>query len=151
MPKNFLKSKLGFTLIELLIVVAIISILIAVGSVSYTTVQKRGRDAQRKSDVRKIALALEDYYAENRSYPANIGGATDSLSWSGSLSDGSRVYLDSVPRDPLNNASYNYKYLPSPPSAVFNTSQGFTILATFEISPGGLCAFKETGPNKYCN
>ena len=60
----------GFTLIELLIAVVIIVILISLGAVSYTTVNRSARDAQRKSDLNSIALALEKEFSDFGFYPA---------------------------------------------------------------------------------
>lgn len=49
----------GFTLVELLTVLAIIAILAAFGFSSFSTVQSKARDAQRKNDITSIAKALE--------------------------------------------------------------------------------------------
>lgn len=64
----------GFTLLELLVVISIIGILIALGTASYTTAQKKGRDARRQSDMRSLQNALEQYNSLNGQYPGN--GAT---------------------------------------------------------------------------
>ena len=55
----------AFTLIEVLVVVGIIGILASMGVASYTRALKNGRDARRKSDMRDVAAALEQYWAEN--------------------------------------------------------------------------------------
>lgn len=52
----------AFTLLEMLVVVGIIAILIGLGAVSYSTTQKKARDAKRKSDLKTIQNALEQYY-----------------------------------------------------------------------------------------
>ncbi len=62
-------SRSGFTLFELLVSISIIGILIALGTVSFTTAQQSGRDSRRRSDVTGIRNALEQYYAKNSSYP----------------------------------------------------------------------------------
>ena len=54
--------KSGFTLIELLVVISIIVILITMGMTSFSTAQRKGRDAKRKADLREIKNALEQYY-----------------------------------------------------------------------------------------
>ena len=55
----------AFTLIEVLVVVGIIGILASMGVASYTRALRNGRDARRKSDMRDVAAALEQYWAEN--------------------------------------------------------------------------------------
>lgn len=60
----------GFTLFELLVSISIIGILIALGTVSFTTAQQSGRDSRRRSDVTGIRNALEQYYAQNTAYPS---------------------------------------------------------------------------------
>ena len=64
----------GFTLLELLVVISIIGILIALGTASYTTAQKKGRDARRQADMRALQNAFEQYNSLNGQYPGN--GAT---------------------------------------------------------------------------
>lgn len=67
----------GFTLLELLVVISIIGLLIALGVTSYSTVQKNGRDAKRRSDMKAVQSGLEQYKAANGSYPdvANCAAA----------------------------------------------------------------------------
>jgi len=62
--------KRAFSLIELLVVIALVSILLAVVTVSYSTIQRRSRDSRRLSDLKAIQNGLEQYYADsNGSYP----------------------------------------------------------------------------------
>jgi len=66
--------KKGFTLIELLVVISIIGLLAAAGLATFTSAQKRARDARRKSDLHNVSLALEQYYAANQTYKVTGGG-----------------------------------------------------------------------------
>ncbi|MCM8787830.1 MAG: prepilin-type N-terminal cleavage/methylation domain-containing protein [Candidatus Omnitrophica bacterium] len=80
---KFLKFKKGFTLLELLVVISIIGILIAVGVASYSTAQKKSRDSRRKSDLKAIQNAMEQYYSVNQQYPpstTNCAALGNSLS-----------------------------------------------------------------------
>ncbi len=70
----------GFTLLELLVVIGIISILLGFGAVSYSTSQKKARDAKRKADLQAIQKVLEQCYSVNTySYPVITGNGTTSV------------------------------------------------------------------------
>lgn len=62
------KRILGFSLIELMVVISIIAILVALGSVSFTTAQKKGRDSRRRADMKATQNAFEQYFAVNGNY-----------------------------------------------------------------------------------
>lgn len=70
--------KKGFTLIELLIVIVIIGILavIVVGLVA-TNSKNRANDARKKSIMREIQTALEQYMIDEDHYPADIATLYD--------------------------------------------------------------------------
>lgn len=143
--ENSSERERGFTLIELLLVVVIISIVIAVGSTSFSQAQKKARDNQRKSDLKKITLALESYYAENNSYPLSI---YDCLSDNGTCSTalGNRIYLDKVAQDPEGK---NYKYCSDNPSLIFpGKNQSYTLRATLE--GGGTFTLKDPNNKSTC-
>lgn len=53
---------------ELLIVIAIIGILISVSVASYSSAQKKARDARRHQDLKAMQNAWEQYYADNNGY-----------------------------------------------------------------------------------
>lgn len=112
----------GFTLLELLVVIAIIAILIALGTISYSTAQKKSRDAKRSSDLKEIQNALETYTAVNDqypggTYPAGIDAATGEYFPSGN-----------VPTDPKTGNAY---------TAVTYTTSVYCICATLEIVDTG--------------
>lgn len=66
---------IGFTLVELLIVVSVIGILtgLMVTVINPTTTSKKARDGIRKSNVAKLAEAVEAYNASEGSYPSSKG------------------------------------------------------------------------------
>ncbi len=51
-----------------MVVIAIIAILVAVGLVTYSTAQRKGRDARRRSDIKAMQNGFEQYYANNDQY-----------------------------------------------------------------------------------
>lgn len=67
-----MKKNNGFSLLELLVVISIIGILISLGVASFSTAQKKSRDARRKADIKAMQDGFEQYYAVNNgSYGAD--------------------------------------------------------------------------------
>ncbi len=100
MAHNILNKRAGFTLLELLIVIAIIGILISVGVVSYSQAQKKSRNSRRRSDIKALQNAWEQYYADhNSTYPNVNGGCPDASAMSTYLPAG-------FPTDPKDGSSY---------------------------------------------
>ncbi len=85
----------GFTLLEVLVVVAIIGILISIGTAAYTSAQKKSRDGRRQGDLRSIQNAFEQYYADNSAYPI-----------SGSCTVSSTYLPAGIPKDPKTAVAY---------------------------------------------
>lgn len=110
----------GFTLLELLIVIVIIGILAVLIIPNLASGPARGRDSQRKSDLRNIKTALESYYNDNTSYPAASSLKTD-------LEGGSSPYMKTVPTDPKTKADYTYT--PSPSGGPYTS---YTLTVTLE-------------------
>ncbi len=146
------KACQGFTLVELLVVMSIIGVLSALAVGSFRTAQVRGRDAQRKSDLKQIAHSLELFYADYGRYPdasaGNISACPYSTSspctWGASeFTDGKTVYFKVLPKDPLNAQSYTYQIVAG------SSNQKFKLFARLENSEdqdclGGDCT---TDPN----
>ncbi len=110
--------KKAFTLLELLVVIGIIGILVALGTVSYSTAQKKARDAKRKNDLKAIQNALEQYYSVcGFSYPAPVNGNVPS---SIICVDPPTTIMASTPKDPKTNLSYKMTQ---------STSSDYTICA----------------------
>lgn len=109
--------KKGFTLIELLVVIAILGILAVVGVGAFRSSQMKGRDAQRKSDLKQIVNALELYYQDHRQYPGASGtmiagcpSTTEgNCDWGyDDFTDGQTVYFKTLPSDPSESTIYQY-------------------------------------------
>lgn len=63
------KNQKGFTIIELLVVIVIIGILVALALPNLFAAQARGRDSERKNDLKNLQQKLETYFNDNGSYP----------------------------------------------------------------------------------
>mgnify|MGYP000453325894 CR=1 FL=1 len=95
------KKQKGFSLLELLVVISIMGILIALGTVAFITVQKKGRDSRRRGEIKAMQDAFEQYKADNTSYEAcSTMAAYDS--GSGAIMPGG------LPSDPKNSGSFIY-------------------------------------------
>ncbi len=131
------RYKLGFTLIELLVVMAILGILATISLVTFRTTQMRSRDAQRKSDLKQTANALEIFYNDYERYPsASIDGKimacpsstvpATGCSWDNDdiFTDNKTTYLKSMAEDPSGGFNYYYE--------VFDNNQGYRLFAHLE-------------------
>jgi len=92
-------------LIELIVVITIISILAAIGTVSYDQSRDKARDAVRKGDLDSIKKTLANYYLDHRAYPPSIDIGTAKTYASDDVSESwipelTPDYLDSLPKDP---------------------------------------------------
>lgn len=73
----------GFTIIELLVVIVIIGILVALTLPNLFSAQARGRDTDRKNELKNLQQKLETYFNDNGSYPltatweADLGTTAD--------------------------------------------------------------------------
>lgn len=102
----------AFTLLEMLVVVGIIAVLVSIGTSSYSTAQKKARDAKRKSDLSSIRNAFEQYYSIcNFKYPSSIpaAGAKLTATTTDCTDLSANVNLITMPTDPLGG---NYQCAP---------------------------------------
>lgn len=169
MKKSFCKSALyqerAFTLVELLVVIVIIGILGSVITASLGSARKQARDAKRVADVKNIAQALEEYYADKGGYPVVNNGSQNSdigICIEGSTDFQTMLipgYLAAIPRDPLYDASDCTDYdSPNCHCYAYRTqgltaaTKDFKIFARAEatssaaISDGGIMTFQASSP-----
>lgn len=103
----------GFTLVELLVVIAIIGILSSIVFVNLSTAKGKARDATRKSDLKSLALSLQQYYSDNNAYPVSPWYSSEAgdVIPNGPNNNGQYIpglaptYLQSLPHDPLGGDS----------------------------------------------
>ncbi|HYF96982.1 MAG TPA: prepilin-type N-terminal cleavage/methylation domain-containing protein [Patescibacteria group bacterium] len=146
------RKQSGFTIVELLIVIVVIGILAAIVITTFTGVQKKGRDADRKSDINAIYSQVEVYFAQEGKYPS-LAQLNSSTFRNASL----KGLQDDALTDPKGSAatlvdgaaanSYSYEVTPdncdNNDGGTVGDCTGFTLTATLEA--GG--TFVKTGSN----
>ncbi len=65
-----IRNRKGFTLIELLIVVVIIGILAAIAIPKFTNTKDKAYLSSQKADLRNLATAQEQFFADSSNYKA---------------------------------------------------------------------------------
>jgi prepilin-type N-terminal cleavage/methylation domain-containing protein len=120
-----LTYKKGFTLVELLLVMAVLGVLATalITLINPLAQFQRTRDSQRKNDLAQLRRALEQYYNDFNSYPAN---STDSNYY---ILDATHAwgtpwtpYMDLIPKDPVTTQKYRF----------VSTGQSYMIYAHLE-------------------
>ena len=94
---SILKGKKGFTLLELMIVISIISILVTLAQPMFRTAVKKSKEAALRENLFNIRNVLDQYYADNGSYPSSL----DDLVTKG--------YIRSIPVDPITRANDTWR------------------------------------------
>lgn len=121
----------GFSLLELLVVIGIVSILLAIAISSFSTAQKKSRDAKRQADLRTIQQAAEQYYSIcNYVYPTFSAGVRGPIICTNPSQ--AIIPTDKLPFDPKSTTPYLCKN-----GSTCNTSE-FTLCATPELG-GTIC------------
>jgi len=92
------RSSRGFTLLELMIVIAIMGVLITIAQPNLKTTIIRAREAVLKENLYQLRDALDQFYADNGKYPAQL---TDLVN----QNDKGKSYLRDIPKDPFTNTA----------------------------------------------
>ena len=135
----------GFTLFELLITISIIGILTAIATISFSSAQKKGRDARRMQDMKSIQTAAEQYYSLVGSYPS-----PNDVGFSGALvGTGSTGMLQTWPIDPKGVGYTAYKV-----GEGLNNTGGYCVCAALEdmtkVNSNSNCNFASDTKQYYC-
>jgi prepilin-type N-terminal cleavage/methylation domain-containing protein len=160
-------QKHGFTLVELLVVMSILGVLVAIIAGNFRSAQIRGRDAQRKSDLKQLSESLELFYADYGKYPPEsagriaacaynptLGTGTPCVWGSGSFTDNKTVYFKIMPSSPSSDSTYLYRLVPSGLGQKYqlfarleNSLDQDIIVSTQTCGTAGTCNFSLTSPN----
>ena len=96
-------SASGFTLIQLLVVLALISILAAMGVVQYKNGVRHTQESVLRTDLFRMRDAIDQYYADKNKYPATL----ETL-----VSDG---YMRRIPEDPITRSTDTWQTVAAEP------------------------------------
>lgn len=102
----------GFTLTELMVVLGIIAILAALIVMSFNQQLFKGNDSEKKADLDRIKIAVEEYEKDHNCYPT----ANSMVLCGTNPSIAVHPYLANVPCNPLTNDPYPYEIDPDNPS-----------------------------------
>lgn len=168
MNKRGFVAKAGFTLVELLVVISIIGILASIGLVAFRSAQFRGRDAERKSDLKGLSSALELFYSDYGKYPSSSNGRIMACGYNSLTGVGTActwgegefrdthgggntktIYFKVMPKDAVSEHTYYYRTV-----AVNSVADsGFQIYAYLENpqDPSVISTDVSCGTNLNCN
>lgn len=119
MAQETIKEKVnnGFTVLELLVVIAIIGVVASFVVANLNSSRQKARDARRVGDIGGLRKAIEIYVNTNGRLPGSSGpgncnsssgcDSTQAEPWIPGLTS---EYIGQVPLDPINNATYRYRY-----------------------------------------
>jgi general secretion pathway protein G len=139
-------QKKGFTLIEILVAATIIAVLSVVGVASYTSINKRSRDAKRKSDLEQVRSALEMYRTDKGFYPDTGSDFTSLEDLESALVP---TYMPSIPTDPKSTTTTPIPYYYSPLGTAPYYS--YCMCANMENESGSGTCTGVTLPSEGCN
>ncbi|MFT5153877.1 MAG: prepilin-type N-terminal cleavage/methylation domain-containing protein, partial [Planctomycetota bacterium] len=104
-------SPRGFAMMELLAVLLIFALMVGIVGPRIGDRAARDRDSQRLLDAGIIVRAIEQYRDASGDYPANDGSGWSSSAEADFLSVlVQQGHLDSIPHDPINDDSHQYRY-----------------------------------------
>jgi general secretion pathway protein G len=100
------RTRAAFTLIELIVVMAIVSMLLALAVPRYFRSVERAKEATLKQDLSVMRDALDKYYGDAGKYPDTLEELV------------AKRYLRKIPPDPLTDRADSWQMLPPPTDAV---------------------------------
>ena len=116
--------KKSFTLLEMLVVIGIIAILVSLGFASYSTVQKKARDAKRQGDLKAAQQIMEQCYSVNSFQYPIISGSPGTITATCPAPNASITFTAT---DPLNTGTYKY-------TVTSSSTSDYTITVDIESS-----------------
>lgn len=101
-------NRRGFTLIEMLVVIAIITLLLAISQPSLRSAREVSRRTICGTQARQIGIAFTAYADDNRRYPGSGGGGYKRLQTAPWVNCEAGHYFNGHPADPTTGVLYAY-------------------------------------------
>ncbi|MBL4809828.1 MAG: prepilin-type N-terminal cleavage/methylation domain-containing protein [Phycisphaerales bacterium] len=111
-------TRRGFSLIEILIVVIVLGILAAIVVPNFARAKDKSGDGIRKTHLRAVENALEQYYGKHDYYPVSPGWSGDAPNYGGKGYVGDNGYIPGL-------APYFLKELPQDPTVTPTAGRGY--------------------------
>ena len=132
------RGRRGFTLVELLVVIVVLAVLAAIVLPKFMNSGTRGKESALKSDLKLMRNAVTLFFTDSGVYPnalADLAATTAPANGKDSTGSGASItasdwhgpYLESIPKDPVSGAAFNY-----------STSSGSVGRVTSSASGNGL-------------
>ncbi len=109
----------GFTLIELVIALSILAIILSFAEPIYRNSVIKAKEAALKKDIFVMRDSIDQYYADNSSYPQSLDDLVE------------KRYIRSIPEDPFTKSKDTWVIVSSAPEEVdvFDIHSGSDLLA----------------------
>lgn len=92
----------GFTFVELMVVMAMVALLISIAVPTYFAGLERSKEAVLREDLFVMREAIDQFYIDKGSYPANLNMLVDER------------YIRALPVDPITGSSDSWIEIVSP-------------------------------------
>jgi len=151
-------TKRGFTLIELLVTISVIGILSSIVYANLGGTSGTGHDAKRKSDLRNMQSAIEQYKNKKGVYPSEgcvvgsdgFSGENDCLAYISGLAP---EFISVLPHDPKRLTNVGYAYTTNSAGTVYKlmavgTVESETVTSDSEFKScdtSGICTTSGSG------
>lgn len=111
--------QVGFTLIELVIALSILGIILSFAEPVYRNSVIKAKEAALKKDIFIMRDSIDQYYADNNSYPQSLDDLVE------------KKYIRSIPEDPFTKSKETWVTISSAPeeSDIFDVHSGSDLLA----------------------